>query len=77
MCNMSKNIHVVHSQGEWKVRREGSMRASRVFETKQAAVSYGRKIGQESRVKLYIHNENGQVSAHRSFVAESVVAGAK
>jgi len=64
---MARNIHVVHSQGEWKVRREGSLRASRVFETKKAAVDYGRRVGKEKRVELYIHSMDGRISARSSF----------
>lgn len=64
---MPRNVHVVHSQGEWKVRREGSLRASRVFGTKRAAVDFGRKIGREDGVELYIHNMDGRISARSSF----------
>lgn len=66
-CNMPRNVHVVHSQGEWKVRREGSLRASRVFGNKRAAIDYGRKLGREDRVELYIHNLDGRISDRRSF----------
>lgn len=64
---MPKNVHVVHSQGEWKVRREGSLRASRVFEDKKSAIDYGKKIGREDRVELYIHNMDGRISCRSSF----------
>ena len=64
---MPKNVHVVHSQGEWKVRREGSLRARRVFGTKKAAVAYGRRIGKADRVELYIHNMDGRISDRNSF----------
>lgn len=64
---MSKNLHVVHSQGEWKVRREGSMRASKVFDRKSAAVDYGRKIGKSERLELYIHNMDGRIADRRSY----------
>lgn len=64
---MPKNVHVVHSQGEWKVRREGSLRASKVFVSKRDAVDYGRRIGRADRVELYIHNMDGRISDRRSF----------
>ena len=64
---MPKNVHIVHSKGEWKVRREGTLRASKVFETKRAAVDYGRKIGKEDRVELYIHNMDGRISYRSSY----------
>lgn len=64
---MSKNLHVVHSRGEWKVRREGSMRASKIFESKAAAIDYGRKIGRSERLELYIHNMDGRIADRRSY----------
>lgn len=64
---MAKSIHVVHSQGEWKVRREGSLRASKVFETKRDAVTYGRQVGKNDKAELYIHNKNGRISGRMSF----------
>lgn len=64
---MAKSIHVVHSQGEWKVRREGSLKASKVFETKRDAVTYGRQMGKNDKVELYIHNKNGRISDRLSY----------
>lgn len=67
MKGMAKNLHVVHSQGEWKVRREGSTRASKVFSTKTEAIDYGRKVGQDERLELYIHNMDGRIADRRSY----------
>ena len=64
---MATSIHVVHSQGEWKVRREGSTRASKVFSTKTEAIDYGRKVGQDERLELYIHNMDGRIADRRSY----------
>ena len=64
---MSRNLHVVHSQGEWKVRREGSMRASKVFSSKADAIDYGRKVGRSERLELYIHNMDGRIADRRSY----------
>lgn len=64
---MARNIHVVHSLGEWKVRREGSLRASKVFDTKKAAVDYGKRIGRTDRVELYVHNVDGRISLRNSY----------
>ena len=64
---MAKNVHVVHSQGDWKVRREGSLKASKVFDTKAAAVAYGRRVGRNERLELYIHNMDGRIANRRSY----------
>ena len=64
---MTRNLHVVHSQGEWKVRREGSRRASKVFDRKSDAVVYGCKIGKNEGLELYIHNTDGRIADRRSY----------
>lgn len=64
---MSKNLHVIHSRGEWKVRREGSTRAIKVFESKADAIDYGRKVGKTERLELYIHNMDGRIADRRSY----------
>lgn len=68
---MARNLHVVHSQGEWKVRREGSSRASKVFSTKEAAVAYGLRVGKSERLELYIHNIDGRIADRRSYGNDS------
>jgi hypothetical protein len=51
-----KSQHVVpNSKGEWVVRRSGSARATRVFETRHGAVKYAKRLAQKSGAELYIH----------------------
>ena len=52
-------IHVIYSRGEWKVKREGTPRALRVFRTRESAIDYGRKLGRNQRLNLYVHRMDG------------------
>ena len=51
-----RSQHVVpNSKGEWVVRRSGSARATRVFESRHRAVEYAKRLAQKSGAELYIH----------------------
>ena len=43
------------------------MRASKVFDSKAAAIDYGHKIGKSERLELYIHNMDGRIADRRSY----------
>jgi hypothetical protein len=44
MAKTSRSHHIVRTMnGEWGVRKEGADRASKVFRTQAAAISWGRK----------------------------------
>ena len=43
------------------------MRASKIFDSKAAAIDYGRKIGRSERLELYIHNMDGRIADRRSY----------
>jgi Uncharacterized protein conserved in bacteria (DUF2188) len=63
--------HVVPSQGGgWAVRRSGSSRASRVFETQNDAVRYARQIAQKEGSELYVHSSDGTVRHRDSYDLE-------
>jgi len=55
--------HVVpNSDGGWDVKRSGSDRASRHFDTKHEAEHKGREISQNQKTELVIHNKDGKIS---------------
>lgn len=62
-------IHVIFSQGKWKVLRERSPRALRVFSTRRSAIDYGRKLGDSENVDLYIHRTDGTLASSRKIAA--------
>ena len=43
------------------------MRASKVFDSKAAAIDYGHKIGKSERLELYIHNMDGRIADRCSY----------
>jgi hypothetical protein len=62
---MSKKTHhvVPAPSGGWSVIKGGATRASRVFETKEAAESYGRKVSVQEQSELVIHKPDGTVQS--------------
>ena len=54
--------HVVPSpRGGWAVKKSGSTKASRVFETKAKAESWARAKSREQHTELVIHRRDGTI----------------
>lgn len=67
-----KSNHVVSSKEHgWAVRKSGASRASRSFDTKVAAVKYGRTISKHERTELYIHKKDGTIQNRNSYGNDS------
>ncbi|MBL7760168.1 MAG: DUF2188 domain-containing protein [Sediminibacterium sp.] len=62
-----KTNHVVPSSSGWAVKKSGSERASRTFETKEKAVEYGRELSRSEKTELYIHKTNGMIQNRNSY----------
>jgi hypothetical protein len=63
-----KSNHVIPAtKGGWSVKKSGSTRASKHFETKEDAVKYARKISRDSSSELYIHKKDGTIQERDSF----------
>jgi len=72
----SANQHVVPYDGAWAVRKEGSNRATVVFEVKSDAIDAARKIARSQGADLIIHGRSGQIfqrSDARSSLSEKKV----
>jgi hypothetical protein len=61
--------HVVPSRGGWAVFRSGASRASRVFETRYAAVTYARGLARKEGSVLYVHDRDGTVRHRDSYAS--------
>jgi hypothetical protein len=70
----AKSQHVVPRGGFWAVRKSGSDRATRVFDTQEDAISAGRKIARKQGTELYIHDRDGLIRARESFVEGVLVS---
>ena len=57
------SIHVIFSKGEWKVIKEDSTKALRVFSNRQSAIKYGKTVRRTKNADLYIHRMDGTISA--------------
>lgn len=61
------NQHVVPHDGLWQVKREGSEKATKTFETQRQAIEYGRNIAINQQSELVIHGRNGQIRDKDSY----------
>ena len=62
-----KTNHVVPSSSGWVVKKSGSERASRTFDTKEKAIEYGRELSRSEKTELYIHKTNGMIQNRNSY----------
>ena len=68
MAKATKSNHVVRTiDGAWGVKKDGADRASKVFSTQAAAISWGRKQSIKHRTELVIHGRDGMVVEKDSF----------
>ena len=61
---------VDRGRGDWAVRRVGSERATKVFQSQKEAVTFARKVAKKQGDTLYIHGRNGSVQQKASFRAQ-------
>jgi uncharacterized protein YdaT len=62
------NQHVVrHSTGGWAIKKEGSERASKVFETQSDAIEKATEIAKNQKVEIFIHDRHGRIRERNSF----------
>jgi len=67
MSNRQK-LHVTYKNGKWGVRKEGSERSIKNFETKEQAVDFGRQKGREAPLgQLIIHKKDGEIQTEHTY----------
>lgn len=62
-----KGQHVVPAGGKWSVRKAGSARSTRTFETEKEAVARAREIAKNQGTELYIHGKDGKIRHRDSY----------
>jgi len=62
-----KGQHVVPRDGQWAVRRTGSDRVTRVYQTQVEAIRAAREIARNQRAELYIHGRDGLIRERESY----------
>ncbi|MEO6000039.1 MAG: DUF2188 domain-containing protein [Chitinophagaceae bacterium] len=56
------NVHVLISNGHWKLVKEGNNRATAIFNSKEEAISEAKKYGKSGNAKaVIIHTVDGEV----------------
>ncbi len=63
----SKSLHVVPRDGRWAVRRTGSDKVTKLFDTKWEAIAQGREIARNQGTELYIHRSDGRIRERVSY----------
>lgn len=63
----TKRQHVVPRDGKWAVRRSGSDKATRLFDTQRQAIAQGREIARKQGTELYIHGRDGRIRERDSY----------
>ncbi len=65
---MIKNSrHVVPRQDGWAVKKSGASRASKVFDTQEEAIKYGRNQTEKESGVLYVHRRDGTIRDRDSY----------
>jgi len=58
--------HHIHDD-KWQVRREGSSRASRVFDSQGEAATFGLRVARRERVEFLLAGRDGEIREKDSY----------
>ncbi|OPX58629.1 MAG: hypothetical protein A4E25_01570 [Methanobacterium sp. PtaB.Bin024] len=65
---MAANLHVITSKkGGWDVKRDGAVKASGHFDTREEAIEFAEKEGERYNVEVFIHSEDGKIEKREEF----------
>lgn len=59
--------HVVPRDGRWSVRKTGSDKVTRTYDTQREAINEARRIAQNQETELYIHGRDGRIRERNSY----------
>ena len=65
------NQHIVPAKDGWAVKRAGSPRATKVFDTQEEAIAKGREIAKNQRSELLIHGRDGRIREKNTYGRDS------
>lgn len=64
---MGKNQHVTpRPDGNWQVKGEGNIKATRVTPTQKEGISIAREVSRNQESELLIHSRDGRIRARDS-----------
>ena len=65
---MKNDQHVVpNPKGGWSVLRSGAARATRVFDNKEDAVGFARRLAKKDSAEFYVHRRDGTIQERDSY----------
>jgi len=68
---MTKNSQHVfsNSKGGWDVRKSGSERASKHFDTQREAIQWAKIVAKNQKAELYVHGKDGKIREKNSYAS--------
>jgi len=65
---MARNeYHVVSHQNGWAVKANNATRASKITNTKQEAIEFGRELSKKNEAELIVHKKDGTINKSTSY----------
>ncbi len=61
------NQHVVPKDRGWAVRKQGSVKATKIFKTQTEAVKFARVVAKKNSGELFIHKADGTIRDRQSY----------
>ena len=62
----SKGQHVAPRDGKWAVRKAGSERVTRHYDTQREAIDAAREIARKQRTEVFVHDRGGRIRKRTS-----------
>lgn len=64
--------HVVKTaSGGWALKKGGSSKATKIYQTQKEAISHGIEIAKSQKSEFYVHGEDGKILNKSSFSSDS------
>ncbi len=64
--------HVIPRDGKWAVRKTGSNRVTRKFDTKKEAIQVARDLARKQKTVVYIFGSNGLIRKRESYADDDL-----
>ena len=68
----SKNQHVVPRESKWAVRKTGSEKVTRHFDTQKEAIDAARGLARRQRSEVFIHGRDGRIRERNSYGKDDI-----
>ncbi len=60
-------IHIVPRDNGWASIKSGATKATKVFDLKANAVSFGKESAKNAKTELFVHNKDAKIAYRNSF----------